>query len=136
MIIGCVSLIFVEKKIVSLKCGKGRGLILPGGKWEPGETFQMTASRELREETGLVAKTQELIFGGLTPDYSYCYTFLTTIYDYNPVSSLEGTVELSTWDELCTSFFGPYYELLRHLPIFNNPMPSPILEKECYTQWE
>lgn len=111
MIIGCVSVVRHYNKIVAIKCAKGRGIILPGGKWHKGETFQEAAKRELFEETGLVATKQKLIFGGMAPDLIYCYTFRTQIERLDTKDSKEGQVVLATWSELFQSEFGPYYRL-------------------------
>ncbi len=108
--VGAISLIYHKDGIISIKCEKGRGLILPGGKWEVGETIKETAKRELLEETGLVASSQELVFHAFNTDGFYVYAFLTRVAD---LSVFQDNVRVSTWTELFTSNFKPYYELLR-----------------------
>lgn len=112
MIIGCVSFVRVGGKIVTIECAKGRGRILPGGKWEKPETFKETADRELREETGLIATSQEYIFGAMSTDGAYVHCFRTEIMGFKPTNSTEGKVYLSTWKDLMSSQFQAYYELL------------------------
>ena len=112
-IIGCVSLVYLNGGILGIRCSKGRGLILPGGKWQEGETFAQTAKRELYEETGYKAVFQELIFHGMSPDGYYVYVFETKV-DKTPdvVESSEGEVVIITWDDLLKSRYSAFIDLL------------------------
>lgn len=112
MKIGCVNLVRWDEKIVAIECSKGRGVILPGGKLEPPETFKACARRELFEETGLLALSQKLVFQGPAYDGFWVMAFLTSIGQYRPKDSSEGKVVLATWEELLDSEFESYYELL------------------------
>lgn len=120
MIIGCTSLVvrrpWENPLFLGIDCSKGRGKILPGGRWEKGETFHQTAARELKEETGVTAVKQEMIFGGMCNDGAYVYTFLTEIRgDEDEVSSPEGEVGWWTWHQLLSSDFRPYYSILKEI---------------------
>lgn len=118
MKMACTNLVISKDngRIAAVKCAKGRGIILPGGRWEEGETPFACASRELKEETGLIAEKQRLIFQSPSPSgefYTYC--MLTKVKPWllgHEYHSIEGTFVLATWGELCRSKFGFYYELL------------------------
>lgn len=112
--IGCTSLVPDGNRFVAVACSKKRGIILPGGKWEKGESFKECAKRELFEETGLIAMKQQLIFSGLNTDGYFVYVFLTEVdqIKYNFETS-EGVTLPATWDTLQLSDFGPFYELVQ-----------------------
>lgn len=72
------------KQASSLLSGAGKWT-MPGGKVEQGETLFNAAKRELKEETGLIANTLELIH----------------IQD-----NITSTVHFATIGFLCTQFYG------------------------------
>lgn len=122
--VGCVSLVIVGEYIVGLRCPKRNSIILPGGKLQAGETFKQAAARELLEGTGLVAQTQRLVFGGMSADGVYCYTFLTTISAQASMllqqawrhDNLLSSIVFTTWAELiATSHHKAYIELLHEV---------------------
>lgn len=114
MLTGCVSLVSIGDTIIGLQCSKGRGIILPGGKWEVGETFKQTASRELFEETGLVALRQELVFSAPCENGYYIFSFVTVVEKFEAgFESREGLTVFTNWATLIANeTFGGYYELL------------------------
>lgn len=77
--IGCVGLVKSGNKVLAIKCKKGRGLILPGGKFESSKdnTFRECAAREVYEETGVVVNPIRgtLIHNGLACDGYFNYIF-------------------------------------------------------------
>ncbi len=126
VVLGCSSLICAESGLfVGVKCSKGRGITLPGGKWEPGETYKEAAARELLEETGLVAKSQSLLYHGgfmMGEEFHYCYCFETGLTNESVDALFLGTAKgdqgqplLATWEELLQSDFKAYYSILQEL---------------------
>ena len=112
--IGCVSLVYLNGGILGIRCSKGRGLILPGGKWQEGETFAETVARELYEETGYKAISQELFFQGMAPDGYYVYLFKTRVSKTpDEIESSEGEALIVTWDDLLKSRYAAFLDLVR-----------------------
>lgn len=124
--IGCVALCRVSTGLfVAIDCHKGRGIVLPGGKWEPGESFVGCVEREFSEETGLVLRGAKIFFHGTNVDGWSCYVFKGDTQYYHSYSykekrwgysyeTREGKFRLATWDDLIDSKnqFSPLYELL------------------------
>lgn len=114
MNIGCIAIVPYKNAFVGIRCSKGRGIILPGGKHEPGETFQETAIRELLEETGLVAQHATYRFGAPDGFGFYVMAFVCPVYNFdNWVDTKEGRRTVATWDLLLESQYKSYYEMLR-----------------------
>lgn len=114
--IGAVAIVMHEGLVACIQCSKGRGFILPGGKWEPGESFAEAAKRELFEETGIIAKKMKLVFHGMSEEGYYTYAFEVTEADTSGVrDSSEGEVHWMPWETLEASTFGSYYKVLREV---------------------
>jgi ADP-ribose pyrophosphatase YjhB (NUDIX family) len=122
VIIGCVTLVPLNplwpgdyRTLAAIQCSKGRGIILPGGKWEEGELFEQTAFREFREETGQeLCGLPKLFYQGYCEKENYCYTFLGSISQYNYFNITdEGETRWASWSDLLQSHFKAYYSLLR-----------------------
>lgn len=99
-------------KIAAIECAKGRGIILPGGKIERGETPAEGATRELKEEVGLrVAKMKSLckIMDGDIPVFTYLVR--PTHFRLGPANK-EGVPLWATYAELRASVYGDYYEVI------------------------
>ena len=83
------------KKDGDIHAGKWNGL---GGKMEPGETPEECASREIREESGLIARRLELkgvlSFPAFAHDEDwYAFVFVVPEFDGKIVDSLEGYLQ-------------------------------------------
>jgi len=113
--VGCCALVVRGKKILTIECAKGRGTIIPGGKFEPSKDagFFDAAKRELREETGVEGRALKLLFHAIDPAGFYCYTFWVYNYDMSGIleETEEGKIGWSDWPE--SKVFNPYYELMK-----------------------
>ncbi len=112
MLIGAVVLVRSGSKILCIDCKKGRGIILPGGAVEPGESFHAAAKREFKEETGYVATRLQYVFGGPANPETYTYCFMHT--GSLPDKTAEGDEKViwATWEDMFASKFGAYYRVL------------------------
>lgn len=107
------------ERILAIKCAKGRGLILPGGKFEPDKdsSYRECARRELFEETGVVAlDAGQIIWHGMDSKKYYCYAvefFEVILGEMNPTK--EGTPHMINLKMLLKNeVFGADYDAMFH----------------------
>jgi 8-oxo-dGTP pyrophosphatase MutT (NUDIX family) len=128
--IGCIALVPWEGGgFVGINCAKGRGLILPGGKYDVADgTYEATASRELHEETGVFCRPEGMkyLFQGpsITDDY-WVIAFLGDMGVGPLMESQEGKPQRVIKAQLMTSRFKAYYSLLF------NALRDRNLHREC-----
>ena len=121
IIIGTAMLIRLsEGMILGIRCAKGRGVILPGGKVDLGETFRQAAIRECQEETGITVHPDRarLVFHAFSTDQSYCYTYEAVMVDQNQLAGMlgsnlgSGKIGVHHYTEFLSSDYKAYYEIL------------------------
>lgn len=89
-------------------CAKGRGVILPGGKVEHGESLADAAERELYEEAGLQADDLIPLFSSPVGPHDVT-TFVCPSWRGRLRSSSEGQAVIAPRDALLASIYGNYY---------------------------
>lgn len=109
MKVACVSIVRFgpqkPRQILMMNCGKGRGITLPGGKFEEGVdyTYRECVARETLEETGIILNPMEgkLIFSGLTSNHNkQLYVFLFEQWKGKLTDTPEGQPFWSDYTEL------------------------------------
>ena len=89
-----------EGKVLVVSSRKWGGFSLPGGKVDPGETFEQAARRELLEETGVEALELTSLWAREHPpvatdpnrNHWLCMCYVAEIGDQEPKQCEEGTI--------------------------------------------
>ena len=111
---------FQDGGIVGLHDYKGRGIILPGGKLEEGETYREAAIRECMEEARIKIAPQHahLVFHAQSTDKSYCFTYRPSFINPNQVIDVvgqdfgSGKVGIFKVEEFMKGKYRAYYDAL------------------------
>ncbi len=89
------TVLIIENGLVLLTRDKGMDMfILPGGGINEGESREDGAARELREETGLVARDFTFVMSHRSPVASH-HVFIPGVIEGTPIASRE--IEQITW---------------------------------------
>ncbi len=105
----------------AIVCAKGRGVTLPGGKVEKGESLADAAARELYEEAGLHAEELIPLYSSPVGPHDVT-TFICPSWTGRCRSSSEGQVVIAGRDALLASQFGKYYErVFKAFDAWNRP---------------
>jgi len=93
------------------------GLILPGGTYDPKQdrTYHDTARRECQEETGITPYNLRYIWSGPDGGEYITFAFEADWCEGTPMETPEGTPQIVTWRDLCTSHFAAYYNVLHQV---------------------
>lgn len=115
MKIGCIAMIHYQGGFLGLRCAKGRGLILPGGTYEPAKdrTYQATAIREAMEEVGVTPHDLRYVWHGPDGGEYTTFTFEASWHSGTPAKETnEGIPQVVHWADLFESRFEAYYRIL------------------------
>lgn len=127
----CVLLVDKQERLL-LQLRRDNGLWgLPGGSLEPGEVMENVARRELFEETGLEARTLQLleIFSGA--DFYYQYPNGDEVHNVVAAYICQdygGSVKIEQSEVLDLKFFN-----IKELPQEISPPDQPIIDR--YRKW-
>lgn len=116
--IGACGIVPKGNRVLAIECAKGRGLVLPGGKFEVvnDKTYKSCAAREVYEETGVLVNNQDsrLVASLGCFDGYYVYFFKFPSYQYEELkSSGEGVPRFVTLKELVEkSMYSADYDIL------------------------
>ncbi len=113
--VGCIVVVPCPGGFIGLDCAKGRGKILPGGKWTPEDrTYREAAAREFFEETGLTINPETLEYVWNGPDgFGYdTFAYLGKLVNVKgePINSTEGRVEIVEEKDLRLSKYAAWYD--------------------------
>jgi len=115
MNIACIGIIPHVDRYIGIKCAKGRGHIMPGGKYDPSQdrTYHDCARREIWEETGITCNKMKYVWHA--PDFGDYTTFAFLVTEYSGTvkqETKEGQVCAIPVEILMQSSFAAYYKIL------------------------